>query len=155
PEAAHCVSWQALVAQAAAGELDGVVAATSPLHQAEVAAACAAQRVPLLVEKPLGLSRADVERVRSAFENAPRKAPLIVDYIHLWSPAFGKLQQLVYDAGGPSDVVAIETAGFKRGPLRDFSSLYDYGSHDVAMALRLLGVDAEFRLRDAGCKPAG
>lgn len=146
PGAAQCESWQALVAQAAAGELDGVIAATSPVHQAEVAAACAGQGVPLLVEKPLGLSRADVQRVQSAFEAAPRKAPLIVDYIHLWSAAFRRLQQLVSEAGGPGSVVAIETAGFKHGPVRDYSSLYDYGPHDVAMALMLLGVDAEFRL---------
>src|SRR5262249_16356666 len=38
---------------------------------------------------------------------------------------------------------------------RGYSSLYDYGPHDVAMALVLLGVDAEFRLHEVERRRAG
>ena len=153
--AAACESWQALVAKAATGELDGVIAATMPLHQAEVAAACATQGVPLLVEKPLGLSLADVERVRACFESAARKAPLVVDYIHLWSAPFVALKARVAVAGGGQSVIAITTEGFNRGPMRAFPSLYDYGPHDLAMALSLLGTDVAFHLHDVERTSAG
>ncbi len=155
PGATPCESWQTLLRRAAAGELDGVIAATAPLHQAEVAAACAALGVPLLVEKPLGLSLADVASVRERFDASERKAPLVVDYIHLWSAAFVRLKARVGEAGGAGSVLRITTQGFNRGPIRVYSSLHDYAPHDLTMALDLLGTDAEFRLHDVGRTTTG
>jgi predicted dehydrogenase len=148
-DGATCESWQSLVRRAASGELDGVIAATTPQHQAEIGAACATAGVPLLVEKPLGLSLADVERVRVRFDESKSKAPLIVDYIHLWAAAYAGLKLRVADAGGTSGLEGISSLGFNRGPLRSWSSLYDYGPHDLAMSLDLLGPDTAFRLLDA------
>ncbi len=135
-------SWMALVRAAADGALDAVIAATRPEHQAEVAIACAEVGVPLLVEKPLGLSPAAAHAARRAFEGSARKAPLIVDYIHLWSHAFRGLQQQLVRFGGPGQIAAIECVGCNRGPFRTFSPIHDYGTHDIAMLLRLLGVGA-------------
>jgi predicted dehydrogenase len=137
-----CASWTALVRAAAEGALDGVIAATHPEHQAEVAIACAEAGVPLLVEKPLGLSAAAANAARRAFDGSARKAPLVVDYVHLWSLAFRCLQQQLERSGGPAQIAAIESVGWNRGPFRTFSPIYDYGSHDIAMLLRLLGVGA-------------
>lgn len=135
-------SWTALVRAAADGALDGVIAATRPEHQVEVAISCAEAGVPLLVEKPLGLSAAAAGAARRAFDRSARKAPLVVDYIHLWSHAFRGLQQQLERFGGPAQIAAIECVGCNRGPFRTFSPIHDYGAHDVAMLLRLLGVGA-------------
>lgn len=147
-------SWQMLVAAAAAGDLDGVIAATTPQHQAEVGLTCASLGVALLVEKPLGLSRADVERVRARHDQSEPKAPLLVDYIHLSAPAYAGLKQRVADVGGAGSIVGVSTEGYNSGPLRSWSSLYDYGPHDLSMTLGLLGTDASFSLRDARRMPA-
>ena len=149
PGATVCDDWQALVQMAVRRDLDGVIVATTPENQLEIAVACATQGVPLIVEKPLGLSQADVERVRSSLIDGRARAPFLVDYVHLWSPAYRDLRRLVDEAGGPPAIVGIEMEGCNRGPLRSFSSLYDYGPHDVSMALELVGGDAAFRLIDA------
>jgi len=149
-----CADWRVLLRHAAQGELDAIVAATTPLHQAELAAECAAAGVPLLVEKPLGFTAADVARVRERFEQSSRKAPLVVDYIHLWAPAYLALKERVAAAGGQRSVAEINAAGFKFGPMRGWSSLYDYAPHDLAMSLDLLGTDAPFHLTDARCTPS-
>jgi predicted dehydrogenase len=149
-----CESWQSLVRRASLGELDGVIAATTPEHQAEVGLACASASVPLLVEKPLGLSLADVERVRKRFDESERPPPLLVDYVHLWAAAYRGLKQRVTEARGVSGIVGITTEGFNWGPLRSWSSLYDYGPHDLAMSLDLLGMNAAFSLCEARCNPS-
>jgi predicted dehydrogenase len=147
--ATACTDWRELVRRAEQGELDGVIAATTPPHQAEVARECATAGVALLVEKPLGFSASDVERISAAFERSPRKAPLVVDYIHLWAPAYGELKRRVEACGGRSRVAAISAEGCKLGPLRGWSSLYDYAPHELALSLDLLGVEAKFDLRSA------
>lgn len=152
PDAIACADWTSLVDMVARDELDGLIAATTPAHQLEVARACIAAGVPLLVEKPLGLSRAGVERVRAQFAASAKKAPVVVDYVHLWAPAFVELKRRV--GARTSEVEAITAEGFNWGPLRSWSSLYDYGPHDVSMCLDVLGDDAAFLLRSAERHPS-
>ena len=120
-----CGDWRQLL------ELDGVIVATTPDNQAEVVAAAIERGTPVLAEKPLGLSR-DVSARLCA---APRRAPVLVNYIHLWAPAFVALRGMLQ--GTP--IRSIVTQGSSHGPFRGWSSLYDYGSHDCAMLLRVLG----------------
>jgi predicted dehydrogenase len=138
PDVPYHSRWSALVELAGAGELDAVVAATTPDHQAEVTLACAAARVPLLVEKPVGLTPA---APLLALERA--EAPTLVDYVHLWAPAFQALKSRA------SSVASIDGSGHNRGPFRGWSSLHDYGPHDLAMALDLLGLDVPVEVRQA------
>jgi predicted dehydrogenase len=149
--ASRAENWQSLLDRARAGELDAVVVATTPEHQAEVARAAVLAGVPAVVEKPLGLSRAAAERVFEAVRSTDNPPPLAVNYVQLYTPAYRALRERVRDAAVP--VVSIETEGSNRGPFRSFSSLYDYGPHDISMCLDLLGADAEFRLGNVVKRP--
>jgi len=75
--------------------------------------------------------------------------PLVVNYIHLWASAYRALRQRVRDAGGSAAIVSIACQGFNQGPFRTWSPLYDYGSHDLALVLDLVGVGAVARVRHA------
>jgi predicted dehydrogenase len=147
--AVACDSWTSVVELAASGDVDGVVAATSPEHQVQVARACIAAGVPLLVEKPLGCSMAAADALRAQFDASERKPPIVVDYVHLWSPAFVELKRRVRAASELGPVVRMQAEGFNWGPLRAWSPLYDYGPHDVSMCLDVLGHDAKFRVHGA------
>lgn len=148
--ARRCASWHELLELARRTELDGIIVAATPDLHVQVAEAAVEQNIPILVEKPLGLSPEAVRRIWQRYEGAARRAPAIVDYIHLWAPAYRALKARVLQLEtGAAQVAAIETAGFNKGPYRGWSSLYDYGPHDLSMCLDLLGVDLPFVLRDA------
>lgn len=113
---------------------DAVVVASPPAsHETAVMRAIAAGK-PVLLEKPAALSATAVERMLLASEKA--RVPILVGHIHLFSPAFVHLRDLVAAWGGPKRVLT--TAG-NAGPLRDYPSLYDWGPHDVSMCLSLFG----------------
>jgi predicted dehydrogenase len=138
-------TWNDIVADVARGELDGVIVATEPRHQAEVAAACVASDAPALLEKPVGLQAEDAEAILRAAAARTANPPLMVNFIHLWSPAYRALKARV--ASDPADaIVRIESRGENKGPFRGWSAVHDYGAHDVAMCLDLLGRRAPFRL---------
>ena len=139
--ASEGTTWREVLELARSGRLDGVIVATTPDSQVQIAKATLSAGIPALVEKPLGLSRAVAESVlRGMPDPSP---PLIVDYIHLYAPAYRRLKALV----DGSAVVGITSEGENRGPFRGWSPLYDYGSHDAALCLDLLGVDSPFHLR--------
>lgn len=127
-------TWQAVLDD---GDFDGVIVATTPQNQVEVALAAARKGLPVLVEKPLGLSAEDVFSVQAAMTP---ESLVLVDLIHLWSPAYRKLvaRAKALHAGG-FRVMSIETEGSNSGPFRSFSPFYDYAPHDLAMVLNLLG----------------
>jgi predicted dehydrogenase len=129
------------------GALDGVVVATTPDHQAEVVRAVAIAPVPLLVEKPLGLSAAVVTRLLDDLRRSGRPAPVVVNFVHLWAPAFRALKGII--AGAREGVQSIVSEGWSNGPFRAWSPLHDYGPHDVAMCLDLLGIPGSVAVRSA------
>lgn len=110
------------------------IASPSSLHADHVLTALDAG-LPVFVEKPLALSVADAERVRD--EAARRKLVVTVDHIHLFNPAWRALKAAAAGLGGAH--VAVSAAG-NAGPFRsDVSPLWDWGAHDVALALDLFG----------------
>ncbi|MCX6111447.1 MAG: Gfo/Idh/MocA family oxidoreductase [Proteobacteria bacterium] len=115
--------------------LDGVVIATPPHLHAQITAAALERGIAVLVEKPFAL---DVDTVLHASQLLGRLGgTLLVDYIHLFSPAFQALKERVPAAA----VTGVVSEGFNHGPFRhDYSPLWDYGPHDVAMCLDLMGV---------------
>ncbi|HKU41005.1 MAG TPA: Gfo/Idh/MocA family oxidoreductase [Polyangiales bacterium] len=133
-------SWRELIARAQGGELDGLIVATTPEHQAEVVAACIESTLPVLAEKPLGLKRAVSSHLLARWFSVPQRAPVLIDYVQLWAPAFVELQRMVQARGGAEAVRSVVAQGGSLGPFRGWSSLYDYGSHDLAMLARLLGI---------------
>lgn len=142
-----------MVRDAASGLLDGVIVATEPRHQANIGIACAEANVPVLVEKPFGFTHQAAEAALLARSSWTSPAPFFVDYVHLWSPAFTCLRQQVDRARARGlTVEAIESVGCGPGPYREWSTLHDYGSHDLAMVLTVLGTRAALRWSKSECR---
>jgi predicted dehydrogenase len=122
-----------------------VIVATEPRSQAEIATACVASGAPALLEKPLGLTMEDAEAVLRAARAERSNPPLIVDFVHLWAPAYRELKARALSDSNDA-ISRIESRGENRGPYRGWSAVHDYGSHDVAMCLDLLGRRSAFRI---------
>lgn len=149
PGIPQCPSWDALIALGQSGELDGLVVAATPDVQTDVAEAAILAGVPLLVEKPLALSTAGIQRLQAAASLAAKRSAVVVDYIHLWSPAYQAMKARIgAHSDGPGLIASIESEGCNWGPFRTWSSLHDYGPHDLAMSLDLLGMGAAVRFND-------
>ena len=128
--------WRAVVA---AADVDAVVVASPASLHAEMASAALAAGKPVLLEKPAALTSADARRLLE--EASRRKLHVLVDHVQLFQPAYAELKRLAA-ALGP--VRSIASAGAGWGPLRpDSSALWDYGPHDTALCLDLLGRDPE------------
>lgn len=129
-----CVVTEDWRAVAIADDLDGVIIATPPALHAEMAITAIAANKPVLVEKPLTL---DVDEAENLLRIATaEKAIVHVDHVHLYHPAYRELKRL---GSGMGPVRAIRGCAGAWGPFRDDTSLlWDWGAHDVAMALDLL-----------------
>ncbi|MGC4094738.1 MAG: Gfo/Idh/MocA family oxidoreductase [Polyangiaceae bacterium] len=132
-----------LLELASSGQLDALLVATEPASQAEIALAALRAGVPAFVEKPLGSNAAAVAPLLEAARARP--SLVVVDYVHLFAPAFVALQKRVV----PASIARIEARGHNRGPFRKSSPLYDYGTHDMAMCLALLGGEASVEVARA------
>jgi predicted dehydrogenase len=124
---------------ACAPDLDALVIAAPPAVHAEIALAAIDAGRPVLVEKPLTLDVASAERIVA--RAAERGVLVMVDHVHLFHAAYRALKRSVAAQGGVREIRA--EAG-DRGPHRpDVSVLWDWGSHDVAMCIDLLGIEPE------------
>jgi predicted dehydrogenase len=123
--------WRGLLATAP----DGAIVSTTPASHLEVAEGFVGAGIGVLVEKPLCLELAGALRFRDLVER--RRVVAMVDHIHLYSPAWRLLKRL---SPGLGRITRIEARGGREGPYRrDVSSMWDWGSHYVAMAIDLLG----------------
>ncbi len=118
---------------AEARDLHGVVVATPPHFHTEPALAALRAGHAVIIEKPMTMS---VPEARTLLEAArAAHVPVLVEHTHLFSPAFRALC-----SSRPAGLVRIESLSGNRGTFRpDCSSLWDWGSHDVAMALTVAG----------------
>jgi len=137
-----------------AGDLDGVIVATPPATHADIVRAAIEAGLPTLVEKPLTTSRADAEALLALAED--RGVPVMVDHTYLFHPGFRAMKREAVDLG---ELQALRTAGGTWGPFRgDVDVLWDWGPHDVAMCLDLVGdrpVKAEAWSKDRQTTPDG
>lgn len=125
-------AWQDLLHS---GLCDGVII-TTPAHThvpiAEAAARCG---IAVFVEKPLCTDPAEAAGFASMLRD--HRVPVLVDHIHLFNPAFQTLLSL---RSGLGPVLGIEAVAGKPVPAHpDLPVLWDWGAHDVAMCLRLMG----------------
>lgn len=120
-------NWADLVSS---GNFHGAIVATQPEKHIAIAQHCLDNNLPVLIEKPLALSEREILSLEKY------SLPIIVNYIHLFSPYY----QLLKSHLQHQSIQAIDTYGHGSGPIRSYSSLYDYGSHDLSMILDLLGV---------------
>lgn len=107
---------------------DGIIVATGPLAHVEIAKYILERHIPLMIEKPLALSLQEIEPLLSLQHNAT----ILVNYTHLFANHFLELKAHLNNVS----TIFAESRG--PGPIRSYSSLFDYGSHAVAMCLYLL-----------------
>jgi len=121
-----------------ASDIDGVIVAVPPAAQPEIALAAIEAGRPLLLEKPLALSVDAAQRIVAAA--AERSVFVMVDHVHLFHPAFEALKRAAAERG---PVLAIEAAAGGPGQRPGVPALWDWGPHDVAMCIDLLGAAPE------------
>ena len=124
--------WRELVG---APGLDAVIVAAPPAAHAEIALESIRAGRPVLVEKPMTLTPASAQDVVAAARE--RGVYVMVDHVHLFHSAFRDLKRATR-ARGP--VRRLATSAGNRGPYRpEVPVLWDWGPHDVAMCIDLLG----------------
>jgi predicted dehydrogenase len=110
---------------------DGIIIATPPSSHEHLVIRSLEARKPVLVEKPVSLSFISTKRM---FDCADKYGiSLLVGYIHLFSSAFRVLREWTSE-WSPKFINSF-AGGF--GPFRDYSPLFDWGPHDISMALSL------------------
>ena len=136
---ADCVvvaDWRAV---AEADDLDGVVVATPPAQHAEIVCAAVAAGRAVLVEKPLTLDLGEARALRRFV--GEHAGFVMVDHIHLFHPAYRALKATGRRLGAIRQIAA---AAGNRGAYRDDAPvLWDWGCHDVALCLDLMGTPPE------------
>lgn len=126
--------WRALIGR---GDVDGVIVATPPARHADMAVAALDAGKPVLIEKPLTMDVAEAERIIT--HAAGSAAFAMVDHTHLFDPGFRALLEMLPTIGPVREIVGC--AG-NWGPFRaDTPVLWDWGAHDAAMILAVMGRD--------------
>lgn len=134
PECRVVADWRAVLDPRLA---DGVVIAAPPAMHFEMAMATLEARLPVFVEKPLTMALGQANSILSAARQT--KTLVFVDHIYLFHPAYRELKRRI----GTRVPRTIRAVAGNRGPFRpDVPVLWDWGPHDVAMCLDLLGADA-------------
>lgn len=117
-------NWKQL---AESKKYQGVIIATPPQSHIEIAHFCLSHDLPVIIEKPLCLSLNEISKIEGF------SAPILVNHIHLFSPYYQFLKSYI----SQFQILKIDSFGFGNGPVRDYSSLYNYGSHDLSMIFDL------------------
>ncbi len=136
PDCVISEDWRDLIA---AQDLDGVIIATPPARHADMTLAAIEAGLAVLVEKPMTLSLAEAETVLKTADE--KSAVVLVNHIHLYSAAWETLKHEALDLG---PLKAVSAVAGNWGPFRpDTPMLWDWGCHDVAMCLDLVGRSPE------------
>jgi hypothetical protein len=114
-------NWKGLIDQ---GQ-DGVIICTPPQSHIEIAHYSLASNVPTLIEKPLSLSLQEAQQLQQY------NTTILVNHIHLFSDRYQAIKHQV------KDITHIFSQGSSNSPPRDYSRLWDYGPHEIALILDL------------------
>jgi predicted dehydrogenase len=112
-------------------DVDCVIVASHPANAPELCEKLIEQGLPVLIEKPAALSLIEAERIHAAATK--KNALILIAHQHLFSHAFTEIKKRVVHAA----IESIHTFAGNTGPYRDYSALWDYGPHDIAMILSL------------------
>lgn len=104
---------------------DGVIVCTPPNTHVPIASYALSKNIPVIIEKPLSLSIEECQKLKQY------QIPILVNHIHLFSNAYQTIKRCV----DPNKIKDIISLGYNKGPVRDYSSLLDYGCHDLSMIL--------------------
>ncbi len=114
-------------------QLDGVIIATPPASHFEIAKAFMKRRQNLLIEKPLTTNFRQAKQLVNYYD--PRRSVVMVGHTMLFHPAFQATKKLLPTIG---QIRYALFEGMNYGPIRDdYSALWDWGPHGVAMILDL------------------
>ncbi len=132
PECIISNKWQDVVDTE---ELDGIIIASPPTTHADIAVAAINNGLAVLLEKPMTLSVLDAKKILSTAQE--NEAIVMVDHIHLYSSAWEAVRREAQELGAIQTMTGI--AG-KWGPFPPKTPvLWEWGSHDVAMCISLMG----------------
>jgi len=122
---ANRYNWKQLIDK----KPNGVIVCTPPQFHTEIARYSLEYNIPTMIEKPLSLSLEDAKSLNGF------SAPILVNHIHLFSEQYENIKKKI----SVNNITHISSQGFNIGPYRDYSSLWDYGPHDLSMILDILG----------------
>jgi predicted dehydrogenase len=114
--------------------IDKVIIATPPSTHREIATHFLRAGIPVLLEKPVAETLRDAEFIFNIAQQC--NTTILIDNIHLFAPAYIGLRAIVSNWKRPFN---IESFGLNYGPFREYSSLLDYGPHDLSMCLGITG----------------
>lgn len=117
------VSWLDMLPR----EIDAVVYAGLPQRAAHACKTALALGLPVLCEKPAGLSLVDAETIAAAQRAAG--GLVLVGHQHLFAEGY----ETIRDMGPPDSAVAF----FTGTTAHDFPPMWDYGAHAVACLIGL------------------
>lgn len=130
--------------------VDGVIVASPAATHYAITMEALDAGVPVLVEKPLALTLSETRSIRDRAE--ARGGTVMVGHQHLHAPAFREMRQRIARRA----VSTISGTFGGDGPVRaDCDVLWDYGPHDFAMALDLLGDKEPVTREYAQCEVSG
>lgn len=116
---------------------DGVAIAVPAPAQALIARTCLDASMAVFLEKPMALTLADARLIRDrAFVMGD--LPVLVDHVGLFAAGYETFRTELIGRG----ITRLETLSGNRGPFRNWgphSALWDWGSHEAAFALDLIG----------------
>lgn len=119
--------------------IDGVIVATPPSTHFEIAATAIKNRLPVIIEKPITLSLGECEALVELSKKL--RVFCMVGFTHLYSGAYQNLKSMSCGGFNTRSIISI---GLSNGPFRsDVPVLWDWGSHDIAMCIDLLGAEPE------------
>lgn len=115
--------------------INGVIIATPASTHFKIAKEFLKRGFNVLVEKPMTTNYKDalgLSEISRKYKNI-----FMVGHIYLYNPAFLMVKKLIKSIG---KIKYISTEGMNYGPIRkDVSALWDWGPHDISMAIDLLG----------------
>lgn len=122
-------NWRNLLVQThySSSKIDAVIIATQPDKHIQIACESLSRNIPTIIEKPLALNYSEC----LLLQEFAKCTPVLINNIHLFAPAF----EMLCDKIKKDPIKSITSFGFNNGPVRDYSSLFDYGSHDIAMGM--------------------
>jgi len=149
PECTISENWQYLIE---AGGLDGIIIASPPETHADIILAAIGRGLAVLIEKPMTMSVAEAETILAMAQ--AEDAIVMVDHIHLYSAAWEAVKR---EAPALGAIRAISGVAGKWGPFPPSTPvLWEWGSHDIAMCINLMGRPPEIAtatrtdIRDGG-----
>jgi predicted dehydrogenase len=107
--------------------IDGVIIATPSETHIRICEYIMSHHIPVLVEKPLAFSAKEISTIEKYH------TPILVNYIQLFTRGYQTIKKVI-DCDKITNIV---TRGYNKGPIRNHSSMWDYGPHDLSMILDL------------------